>query len=248
MADLYAWTDVTDPQSPAMIGEPGVLLDIAPQHAGLADADLRSLDQFADQVPSLVGRQLWLVQASAAPALGLGQVEAVPTYQANTEARVWTRSTVAVDKDQAGFDAAWDNRLAEVLASLASAAEAARMAFLTPGTGKALTYEAKRQEARAWAADSSPRTLTAYPFALAEACALGGGNPAVPADMSEVDEAGVQAVIDVYTARAVAYEGIGALIEARYQAAVAAATAAHAARNEAALAAALTVTWPTPGS
>ena len=48
-------------------------------------------------------------------------------------------------------------------------AEAARAGFLTPGTGQAMTYTYKADEAKAWSADTSAPT----PFLSAEALARG---------------------------------------------------------------------------
>jgi len=56
-----------------------------------------------------------------------------------------------------------------VCAKIDRAAEALRDSYITPGSGQALTYQYKAQEALAWQADHNAPT----PFLAAEAAALG---------------------------------------------------------------------------
>ncbi len=56
------------------------------------------------------------------------------------------------------------------IAKINSEAEAARMRFLTPGMGQALTYQRKETEARAWTINADPEN---FPFLKAEADATG---------------------------------------------------------------------------
>lgn len=51
-----------------------------------------------------------------------------------------------------------------------SRAEAVRNLFLTPGSGQAITYARKEDEARAWTTEAEP---AAFPFLSAEATATG---------------------------------------------------------------------------
>jgi hypothetical protein len=130
-------------------------------------------------------------------------------------------------KSSAAFKAAWNVERNKLLSAVRTAAETARMRFLTAGDGKALTYEAKRQEAERWAAESSPRTLPGYRFALREAAVLNDLNPLDDGDLAMVTEQQVQAVIDVYTARSTAFQVIGAQIEALEQRATTTIEAQH---------------------
>ena len=69
---------------------------------------------------------------------------------------------------------AWAINLAPCKRSMIDAvnnrAEAVRNLFLTPGSGQAITYARKEDEARAWTAEADP---AAFPFLSAEATATG---------------------------------------------------------------------------
>lgn len=69
---------------------------------------------------------------------------------------------------------AWGIDLAPMKRALTDAvnsrAEAVRCLFLTPGSGQAITYARKEDEARAWTAEADP---AAFPFLSAEATATG---------------------------------------------------------------------------
>ena len=69
---------------------------------------------------------------------------------------------------------AWAINLAPCKRSMIDAvnsrAEAVRNLFLTPGSGQAITYARKEDEARAWTIEANP---AAFPFLSAEATATG---------------------------------------------------------------------------
>ncbi len=71
-------------------------------------------------------------------------------------------------------DEAWALDLAPMKRALTDAvnsrAEAVRCLFLTPGSGQAITYARKEDEARAWTAEADPAD---FPFLSAEAAATG---------------------------------------------------------------------------
>ena len=70
--------------------------------------------------------------------------------------------------------AAWAVDLSPMKRAMTDAAnaraEAVRCMFLTPGSGQAITYARKEDEARAWTAEADP---AAFPFLSAEATATG---------------------------------------------------------------------------
>ncbi len=88
---------------------------------------------------------------------------------------------------------------AEALSRIDSQAEAARLAFITPGSGQAMTYTQKEAEADALLADTSPDAAS-YPFLAA---CLG------------VDGDTLADVAAVVRARRDAWQSIGADIERR---------------------------------
>lgn len=100
--------------------------------------------------------------------------------------------------------------LAEVAAAavlqIDGRAEAARAKWITLGGGQALTYEAKRREAEAWAGDSAPDPAK-YPWARARAARLNSVAP------SKVTKAQTQPVIDEWLAAAAAWAAAGIAIE-----------------------------------
>jgi len=63
-------------------------------------------------------------------------------------------------------------------------AEAARLQYITPGSGQAMVYERKRSEAEAWVADLSPDPAD-YPLLKARAERLNPGSPDYPAVATE---------------------------------------------------------------
>ncbi|PCG08681.1 hypothetical protein COA17_11025 [Sphingomonas ginsenosidimutans] len=71
------------------------------------------------------------------------------------------------------IDGVWVDDLpalrARAVIAIDAAAEAARMRFLTPGQGQAMTYQRKEAEARAWLVDNDVEA----PFLAAEAAARG---------------------------------------------------------------------------
>lgn len=163
---------------------------------------------------------------------------------------VYARSAVALT--QAEMDAIAvanaekrDFRAKTLTSSVKSAAEAARTQFLTPGSGKASEYEAKRSEAMRYlaakdaAAPSDPTINgTLYPWAYDTAKELAGGEPST---------AQIKAQCELFSARAVAWEAIGRQIAAKEQAATEAIETARAAGDDAAMEAAAVVAWPAPG-
>lgn len=174
-----------------------------------------------------------------APTPGAGQVvEAVAAYydaDADVVRAHQLRSATTADRA---------DRAAELTAQVKTAAEAARLAFLTPGSAKALEYEAKRSEATSYgvakaAASPSAPTVngTLYPWAHETAKALAGGEPST---------AQITAQCELFLARAVGWEAIGRQIAGKEQAAVEAIETARAAADDAAMEAAAVVEWPTP--
>jgi hypothetical protein len=108
-------------------------------------------------------------------------------------------------------------------------AELCRLKFVTPGSGQAMTYLRKEEQARAWVAAGRPEDATAYPFLTMEA--------AVTAQT-------VGALADTIIANAGAWgEVIGPGIEALR---IGAKTARRAATTLAQRAVAVTIDWPVP--
>jgi hypothetical protein len=112
-----------------------------------------------------------------------------------------------------------------------AAAEAARLRFITPGTGQALVYEAKRTEAARWHAAGEPAEPDAalYPWAAARAATF---------SMT------VAAVLAEWLAQANAWGAVGRAIETLREGANAAIAAAE--TEEAARAIATAILWPAP--
>ncbi|MEQ8396413.1 hypothetical protein [Thalassobaculum sp.] len=176
----------------------------------------------ANKPPILTGKTV-LVARDVRPLLAPGEAETnihdggVINVPGGEVLYTWGKER----KSSVPFKAAWKVERDKLLSAVRTAAETARMRFLTAGDGKALTYEAKRQEAERWAAEASPRTLAGYRFALREAAALNDLDPLDDDDLATITELQVQAVIDVYTARSTAFQVIGAQIEALEQGATA---------------------------
>lgn len=126
----------------------------------------------------------------------------------------------------------WAATVSAARSSLAADAEAARQCFITPGPGKALTYEQKQREAEAimaiLAAEGTPLAAD-YPLAADRADRLGTT---------------LQAVAEEWTARAAAWLAAAVTIEAAYETALSAIDAADTPADVAAALAA--VTWPLP--
>lgn len=99
-----------------------------------------------------------------------------------------------------------DDARVSALTTVDADAETARHRFITPGDGQVLTYDAKRREAEAWAADDAPDPAN-YPWARAHAARLKGVAEA------DVTVAQCQAVIDEWTARVAAWVTAGIEIE-----------------------------------
>lgn len=129
------------------------------------------------------------------------------------------------------LDVDWADAGAAARRRIEAAAEAERMKYLTAGTGKALTYDAKRAEAERFAGDPSPDPAD-YPFAAAEATVRG---------------ITLAAQVALWGANITAWATVlGPAIEAAEQGAKLAVDAAVAAKDAEALAAAEAVTWPSP--
>jgi hypothetical protein len=173
---------------------------------------------------------------SPAPTPGAEQIsEAVaPYYDADAD-KVFSHQLRSKTTDERA------SRAVELTATVKSAAEAARLAYLTPGSAKALEYEAKRTEAMAYlaakdaAAPSDPTINgTLYPWAYETAKELAGGEPST---------AQIKVQCELFAARAVAWEAIGRRIAAKEQAATEAIEAARAAGDDAAMETAAMVNW-----
>lgn len=170
----------------------------------------------------------------------------------DTEQNLFVYARAAVDLTQAEIDARDDAagqqrsaRAAVLIAKVKDDAEAARLRFLTPGSGKALEYEAKRKEAMEYLAaktaaapDAPTVSLALYPWAFRTAKALNGG----------ADPSAAQIIVqcELFAARATAWEAIGQTIAGLEQAAVTAIEAARDSANDAAMEAAAVVGWPEP--
>lgn len=127
---------------------------------------------------------------------------------------------------QARGDAAMD--------AIDQAAEEARKAFITAGSGQAMVYQVKEKEAEAAQAviDAGGELVTAdYPHLAAEVGVTAG------------DLAGVAATV---LAKAAAWRQVSAAIEGQRLAAKAAVAAAVAADDPEAVEAAKVIAWPTP--
>lgn len=163
---------------------------------------------------------------------------AIALTQAEIDARDAARTASAAQQRAA--------RAAVLTANVKAEAETARLRFLTPGSGKALEYEAKRAEAMRYldakaAADPASPTVdgTLYPWAFKTAKWLNGG--------TDPSTAQITVQCELFAARATAWEGIGQDIAGLEQAAVTAIEAARDSANDAAMEAAAVVTWPAPG-
>jgi hypothetical protein len=163
-----------------------------------------------------------------APSLGVLVVDADPWFDADAGAvYVTTSSTRTGD----ALNAAWAAAGAAAKRRIEMAAEAERMKYLTAGSGKALTYEAKRAEAERHAADQDPQAAN-YPFAAAEAT---------------VRNTTIAAVIAIWNVNIALWAvNLGPAIEAAEQKAKLDVDAAVAAKDASALAAAESVIWPSP--
>jgi hypothetical protein len=157
---------------------------------------------------------------------------------------------VAKTQDQIDADAAEaitrrNARAAVLTTQVKVAAEDTRLRFVTPGSGKALEYEYKAEEAQAYATAKAAAPGDAavsealYPWAWDEAYALNGD--ATPSD------AQIRARLELFLARANAWKVTGRRIAGLEAKAVADIETARAAGDDAAMeAAAVVVAWPTP--
>lgn len=90
-------------------------------------------------------------------------------------------------------------------------AERARQAYVTPGSGQAMVYDAKKSEALAWqavVAAAGVPSLADYPFCRARAARLNG------VAEGAVTQAQGQAVIDDWSGKITAWQAAGIAIEA----------------------------------
>lgn len=153
----------------------------------------------------------------------------VPDLAAGTIVYTWTVEPIG---DANAVAAAWSAAGLAARQRIEAAAELARLRFLTPGSGKAMTYRAKLAEWQRYGADQAPDP-DAYPFAKAEAAARG---------------VTIAALMAVWAVNVQAWAvQVGPAIEALEQAGKLAVDAAVAARDAAALATAEAITWPSPG-
>lgn len=162
------------------------------------------------------------------------KISAASFDPATHHAPVWTGGAWAdpAAKTESEIAAEWTAARSAARLRIEAAAEAQRMKYLTAGSGKALTYEAKRTEAERYAADPDPQAAS-YPFAAAEAT---------------VRNTTIAAVIAVWAANIALWAAnLGPAIEAAEQKAKLDVDVAVAARDAAALAAAEAATWPAPG-
>jgi hypothetical protein len=116
---------------------------------------------------------------------------------------------------------------AQVLAAIDEAAERERLKYITPGSGQALVYEAKKAEVARW--NSSNDSEASFPWAKGRADRL-----KVP----------VLEVIATWEAQARAWAAVGISIENVREAAKEAVTAAK--DDEAAMAVLDVIEWPQP--
>ncbi len=212
---------------------------------GLTPELLFDLSWLHESLPAWNNKGLWPLN-TVRPGAGLGeQNAAVPVKTLDPVAGVVTFTYPVENMDPAARSAAFDARAAELTKQVKAGAEACRLMYLTGGAGKALTYEAKRAEARHYetakadAAPADPAISEAlYPFGYAEAAALNA--TATPTD------AQVIVVLELYLTRTIAWMATGAEIEGLEQKAVADIETARAATDSAALEAAAVVVWPQP--
>lgn len=176
---------------------------------------------------------------SALPLPAAGQVNVSADLYYDAEADAVFAETV---RDMTAGELA--DRAAFLVSRVKAGAEAARLRYLTPGSAKALEYEAKRAEAARYraakdAAAPSDPTINGdlYPWAYDTAAALAGGTPST---------AQIKAQCELFSARAVAWEAIGRQIAGLEQAAGEAIEAARVAGDAAAMEAAAVVAWPAP--
>ena len=177
---------------------------------------------FAAQPANPAGKP-WAWALQSKPADEVGSV-----VQWSTAGRDW----VSVAMEGAPLNAAWAARGAAAKERIEKAAEGQRMRYLTGGTGKAMTYQAKHDEARAYAADPDPQPAD-YPFAAAEAAVRG---------------ITLAAMIGLWQTNIAAWATVlGPAIEAAEHQAKLSVDTAVAAKDAAALAAAGVVAWPANG-
>lgn len=81
---------------------------------------------------------------------------------------VWLQTWVTETVTEAGYCAA---TLVADLKAIDEAGEACRNRWVTPGSGQAMTYLRKEEQARAFIAAGRPSDASAYPFLVAEATA-----------------------------------------------------------------------------
>lgn len=134
----------------------------------------------AENPPAHLVGMIVCTEARPEPAVSIGEVAGDPPPSPTSidiESKVATYQRPAVSLPETQFKAAWAFERDRLIARVKADAEAARMRFLTAGSGKALTYEAKRREVARWMVEVSgdtneaPATAADYPFANAEASA-----------------------------------------------------------------------------
>jgi hypothetical protein len=152
-----------------------------------------------------------------------------------------------IDADAAEAITRRNARAAVLTTQVKVAAEDARLRFVTPGSGKALEYEDKAEEARAYAAAKAAAapgdaavSEALYPWAWDEAYALNG-------DVAP-SHAQVRARLELFLTRANAWKVTGRRIAGLEAKAVADIETARAAGDDAAMEAGAVVTWPIPSS
>jgi hypothetical protein len=99
----------------------------------------------------------------------------IPVDEDNADYRIYLRAAQvdpAAAVDHADWVALEELRL-HARSVIDAEAETARLRYVTPGAGQAMTYQDKRAQALAYVAAGEPEDLTPYPFLAAEASALG---------------------------------------------------------------------------
>lgn len=180
---------------------------------------------------------IYPVVSDLAPGVGEVSVPASAYYDAEAD-RVFNRVLRAMTAEELAA------RGVVLVTRVKDAAEATRLLYLSPGSAKALEYEAKRAEAARYraakdAAAPADPTIDGdlYPWAYDTAAELAGGVPST---------AQVKAQCELFSAQAVAWEAIGRQIAGLEQAATTAIETARVAGDAAAMEAAAVVAWPSP--
>lgn len=212
-----------------------------PKMGGEADW-LDPSNNFSGDTPAEWEGVGWFPEYEDREALGTGQKHADPVWQApDMQNNRVVLFFAAMDRPAEEITSERLARAVELVAKVKADAEAARLIYLTPGSGKALEYEAKRKEAmsylaaKATAAPSDPTINgTLYPWAYETAKALAGGEPST---------AQIKVQCELFATRATSWEAIGRQIAAKEQAATDAIITARDAADDAAMEAAAVVVW-----